>query len=75
MKKYKKKPVVVKAKRFLKGGDHPMVKSTGLASSGYVIETEEGARSVNIGDWIIKNNKGTYEVLHDKEFLKLYEEV
>lgn len=60
MKKYRKKPVVIEAKQFFKGGDHPKVVKTGITLTGYGIETLEGWFTVTPGDYIIKGVKGEY---------------
>lgn len=58
--KYRKKPVVIDAWQFNKGGDHPKAISTSLCSTGYGIETLEGFMEVTPGDFIIRGVKGEY---------------
>ncbi len=70
MPKFRKKPVEIEAWRFLGGGPFPDWLAEGVyagklwyqgGSEPYMtIETLEGERRANVGDWIIKGVKGEF---------------
>ena len=73
--KYRKKPVVIDAWEFNKGGDHPKVTATKLTATGYGIETLEGFMAVTPGDYIIRGVHGEYYACKPDIFKKTYEAV
>lgn len=75
MNKYRKRPVVITAKQWFKGGDHPKVVASSLCSSGYGIETLEGFHVVSPGDWIIRGVSGEYYPCKPNIFEATYEPV
>ena len=56
-----KEPIIVEAKRWFKMGDHPKV-FMGQLSDRPRIDTLEGPMFVDVGDWIITDDKGNHYV-------------
>ena len=80
MPKFRKKPVVIEAKRFLKVNDGSVLCSWcgGNNEKSPVeiqIPTLEGEMTAKIGDWIIKGVKGEFYPCKHDIFKKTYEKV
>ncbi len=86
MKKYRKKPVIVEAKQWLKHGDHHKVFA--VEGEGRCFQCDqpllrlhgrvrglEKLFAVCPGDWIVKNAEGEYYACKPSVFEKTYEEV
>ncbi len=87
--KYRKKPVVVDAEKWMANGDHPKVRAwdsvVGLAETcpqcnhdflnHGKIDTLEGSHIVCPGDWIIRGVKGEYYPCKPDIFTATYEKV
>lgn len=71
--RWRKKPVVVEAKQWLKHGDHSAVRPYETAKGW--IETLEGGHIVNPGDWIITGVKGEHYPCKPDIFAQTYEPV
>jgi len=81
--KFRKKPVVIDAKRWFTHGDHPSVyryeqstldKYPAYAQCGF-IKTLEGNMHVVPGDWIIRGVKGEFYPCKPDIFEATYEKV
>ena len=85
--KYRKRPVVVKARRWFKDGDHPEVEMVApvhsiecpecklnSATHGWV-KTLEGGHRVCPGDWIITGVEGEHYPCKPDIFEETYERV
>ena len=59
MAQYRKKPIVIEATQWFKGGDHPAVWMADICGLP-VIETLEGPLIVTPGDWIITGVNGEH---------------
>ena len=76
MGKFRKKPVVVEASRWIKPGDHPAVTLRWEdGRSVPYIPTLEGDHIVTPGDWIITGIKGEHYPCKPDIFAATYEEV
>lgn len=68
--RWRKKPVVIKATQWFKPGDHPAV----VMKDGVPwVETLEGGHAVTPGDWIITGVKGEHYPCKPDIFAMTYE--
>jgi len=81
---FRKKPVTIEARKFVKGKLTAVAKWCGgqiFTDEGsrhivdMVIETLEGEMTVNIGDWVIKGVEGEFYPCKPSIFEKTYEAV
>lgn len=42
--------------------------------AGFEYPTFEGIKKINLGEWVIQNDDGTYRKMSDKEFTERYEQ-
>ena len=79
MAKYRKKPVVIKARQYTRDGleAHRVAGWCGgeQTDDGLDIVTLEGTMHANYGDWIIKGVKGEFYPCRDDIFQATYERV
>ena len=87
MAKFRKKPVVIEATQWFKGGDHPVVvpgagfgdricEACGHPSNAHAwCPTLEGKHIVCVGDWIITGVKGEHYPCKPDIFTATYEKV
>jgi len=76
--KFRKKPVVIDAVRFLKLGDHPAVMADKESPTGFGIHTLEHTviqHEVTPGDWIITGVNGEVYSCKPDIFEKTYEPI
>ena len=80
MPKFRKKPVVIEAKRFTGFNWEEIYNwiesdSGSGGPNGIVIETLEGKMKADVGDWIIRGVKGEFYPCKDDVFQDTYEQV
>ena len=84
--KFRKKPVVIEAMKFILGNEKEIEKFIGNANlifgigldnkiSEIGIPTLEGTMTANLNDWIIKGVKGEFYPIKNDIFIETYEPV